>query len=241
MGEKKSSHKGLWLVMAMLAVISYFIFMGSYKDGITLNNDNNKVVNNIDSIKELHNSVSFELSIPEYVTNCKEELEIEVVAGQVATVYSTKFVMKASLFVDVKADILGLYEESEVEENFIVKDSDIVYFKYRQGYVEYPNCTIINWCTNETSYGLMIEDNLILDEALDIIGISSEQLYDVETNAEIDEITQENEGFTEYIIEDKYIIKLPQFKGEVTHIEMDNVSAFFAGDCLLFLVVYNEE
>lgn len=242
MGNKKLSHKGLWLVMAILAVISYFVFVGAFKDGITLTNDSNNGVSNIESIEELKNSVLFKLDIPEYVTNSEEELTIEVVAGQVATVYSTKFVMKASLFVNINADILGLYEDSKVEEDFIVKNSNITYFKYRQGYVEYPNCTIINWCTHETSYGLMIEEDLTLEESLNLLGLSAESLVeDVDEPLVEEDISEEDNTYTEYTIEDKYSIKLPQFKGEVTHIDMDSVSAFFAGDSLLFLVVYNEE
>lgn len=243
MKDKKSSHIGVWLVVAIIAVISYITFMGALKDGVTLNNDSRNGIDNVKSIEELQNKVYFKLDIPSFVTETDEELNINVVAGQVVSINTTYFVIKASPFVNVKADILGLYEESELDEAYDVTNSDIIYFEYRQGYKDYKNCTIINWCTNETSYGLMIEDDISFDRALEIVGIDSSNLCETnETNTENGSAVSYNtDDFIEYIIDDQLIIKLPQFKGDVTHIDNDGVAAFFSGDALLFLVVYNEK
>ena len=243
MKDKKSSHIGVWLMIALIAVISYIAFMGALKDGVTLNSDNKNGVNNIESIEELQDKVYFTLDIPSFVAETDEELNIKVIAGQVVSINTTYFVLKASSFVDVKADILGLYEESEIDETYDVNNSDIIYFEYRQGYKDYPNCTIINWCTNETSYGLMIEDDISLDKALEIIGVDSDNISTyIKTNIENESTVSYNtDDFIEYIIEDQLIIKLPQFKGNVTHVDTAGVSAFFSGDTLLFLVVYNEK
>ena len=242
MKNKKSSHIGMWLMIALIAVISYFAFMGALKDGITLNKDNGNGVTNVTSLSELKDKVYFELDIPSYVTDADEELHIEVVAGQVVVINNTKFVMKASIFANVNADILGLYEKSNVEKCFFVNNSNIIYFKYRQGYNDYPNCTIINWHTNETSYGLMIEDNVSFSDALSIIGIDELQLSEdvIESNTE-DRTKYDVNEFKEYMIEDKIYIKLPHFSGCITHVDTYGVSAFFADDTLLFLVVYNDE
>lgn len=243
MKNKKSSHISVWLMIALIAVISYIAFTGALKDGVTLNSDNKNGVNNIESIEDLQSKVYFTLDIPSFVTEAKEELNIKVIAGQVVSINTTTFVLKASSFVDVEADILGLYEESKIDETYNVIDSDIIYVKYRQGYKDYPNCTIINWCTNETSYGLMIEDDISLDRALEIIGVNSNNLSTyTKTNTENEStVSHDTDDFVEYIIEDQLIIKLPQFKGNVTHVDTAGVSAFFSGDTLLFLVVYNEK
>ena len=243
MKDKKSSHIGVWLMIALIAVISYIAFMGALKDGVTLNSDNKNGVNNIESIEELQDKVYFTLDIPSFVAETDEELNIKVIAGQVVSINTTTFVLKASSFVDVEADILGLYEESKIDKTYNVNDSNIIYFEYRQGYKDYPNCTIINWCTNETSYGLMIEDNISLDKALEIIGVDSYNISTyIKTNIENESTVSYNtDDFIEYIIEDQLIIKLPQFKGNVTHVDTAGVSAFFSGDTLLFLVVYNEK
>lgn len=243
MKDKKSSHIGVWLMIAIIAVISYIAFMGALKDGVTLNNDNRNGVNNIESIEELQDKVYFTLDIPSFVTETDEELNIKVIAGQVVSINTTTFVLKASSFVDVEADILGLYEESKIDKTYNVNDSNIIYFEYRQGYKDYPNCTIINWCTNETSYELMIEDDISLDKALEIIGVDSDNISTyIKTNIENESTVSYNtDDFIEYIIDDQLLIKLPQFKGNVTHIDTAGVSAFFSGDTLLFLVVYNEK
>lgn len=240
MKNKKSSHIGVWLMIALIAVISYFAFMWALKDGITLNKDTGNGVDNVESINELQNKVYFTLDIPSYVTEADDELNIEVIAGQVVVINNNHFVMKASNFVSVYADILGLYEKSSIEKCFYVNNSDITYFKYRQGYLDYPNCTVINWHTNETSYGLMIEDNISFADALSILGIDEVQLSEdiTDDNTEMSEINLED--FKEYIIEDNISIKLPNFKSYVTHVDTSGVSAFFAGDTLLFLVVYND-
>lgn len=243
MKDKKSSHIGVWLMIAIIAVISYITFMGALKDGVTLNSSNKNGISNIESIEELQDKVYFTLDIPSFVTEAEEELNIQVIAGQVVSINTTTFVLKASSFVDVEADILGLYEESEIDEAYNVDNSNIIYFEYRQRYKDYPNCTIINWCTNETSYGLMIEDNISLDRALEIIGIDSNNIsvYN-ETNVENeDTVSYNTDDFIEYIIDNQLIIKLPQFKGNVTHVDTAGVSAFFSGDTLLLLVVYNEK
>lgn len=243
MKDKKSSHISVWLMIAIIAVISYIAFMGALKDGVTLNNDNRNGVNNIESIEELQDKVYFTLDIPSFITETDEELNIKVIAGQVVSINTTTFVLKASSFVDVEADILGLYEESKIDEAYNVNNSNIIYFEYRQGYKDYPNCTIINWCTNETSYGLMIEDDISLDRALEIIGIDSNNISTYnEANVENEStVTYNTDDFIEYIIDNQLIIKLPQFKGNVTHVDTAGVSAFFSGDTLLFLVVYNEK
>lgn len=243
MKNKKSSHISVWLMIVLIAVISYIAFTGALKDGVTLNSDNKNGVSNIESIEDLQSKVYFTLDIPSFVTEAEEELNIKVIAGQVVSINTTTFVLKASSFVDVEADILGLYEESKIDETYNVIDSDIIYVKYRQGYKDYPNCTIINWCTNETSYGLMIEDDISLDKALEIIGVNSNSLSTyTKTNTENEStVSHDTDDFVEYIIEDQLIIKLPQFKGNVTHVDTAGVSAFFSGDTLLFLVVYNEK
>lgn len=242
MKHKKSSHIGVWLMMALIAVISYFAFMGALKDGVTLNNDNGNGVTNVKSLSELQDKVYFKLNIPSYVSDITDELNIEILAGQVVTINTDSLVMKASIFADVNADILGLYEKSNIEKCFFVNNSDIIYFKYRQGYKDYPNCTIINWHTNETSYGLMVEGDIQFKDALSILGINEQQLQEdcKESSNDID-TSYNTDDFIEYIIGDKIYIKLPQFSGYVTHVDTDGVSAFFAGDTLLFLVVYNDK
>lgn len=243
MKDKKSSHIGVWLMVAIIAIISYIAFTGALKDGVTLNKDNNSSINNVENLDELQNKVSFNINIPAFVTESNEELSISVIAGQVVSINTTYFVLKASPFVDVKADILGLYDEASTDESYSVDNSEITYFRYRQHYTEYPSCTILNWCTDETTYGLMIEDDVTLDNALQIIGIEKDKLsnYNDDNNTKQNTVSNNVDDFVEYTIDNKLTVKLPEFTGNVTHVDTNGVSAFFSGDTLLFLVVYNEK
>lgn len=241
MKGKKSSHLGLWLVMATIAIISYIAFMGAMKDGITLNSGTKDSIDNVESIGELKDTVSFELNIPSYVTETTDELNIKTIAGQIVSINTTKFVFRASSFVNVKADVLGLYEKANTDETYSVNNSNIIYFKYRQGYIEYPNCTIINWCTNKTSYGLMIEDSITFDESLKIIGISRDNLSKYIDTDEEATAKEDNNITVEYTIDDQLSIKIPEFKGNITNMDTGGVTAFYSNDTLLFLVVYNKK
>ncbi len=243
MKDKKSSHIGVWLMVAIIAIISYIAFTGALKDGVTLNKDSNNSINNVENLDELQNKVSFNINIPAFVTESNEELNISVIAGQVVSINTTYFVLKASPFVDVKADILGLYDEASADESYSVDNSEITYFRYRQHYTEYPSCTILNWCTDETTYGLMIEDDVTLDNALQIIGIEKDKLsnYNDDNNTKQNTVSNNVDDFVEYTIDNKLTVKLPEFIGNVTHVDTNGVSAFFSGDTLLFLVVYNEK
>lgn len=243
MKDKKSSHIGVWLMVVIIAIISYIAFMGALKDGVTLNKNNNSSINNVETLDELQNKVNFKLDIPTFVSESEEELNISVIAGQVVSINTSTFVLKASPFVDVRADILGLYDNADTDESYNVDNSDITFVRYRQHYEEYPSCTIVNWCTDETTYGLMIEDDVTLDNALQIIGIEKDNLSDYDKDNNTEQNTESNnvDDFVEYTIENKIKISLPEFIGNVTHVDTNGVSAFFSGDTLLFLVVYNEK
>ena len=105
MKNKKSSHISVWLMIALIAVISYIAFTGALKDGVTLNSDNKNGVNNIESIEDLQSKVYFTLDIPSFVTEAEEELNIKVIAGQVVSINTTTFVLKASYMLNIDRDI----------------------------------------------------------------------------------------------------------------------------------------
>ena len=86
MKDKKSSHIGVWLMVVIIAIISYIAFMGALKDGVTLNKNNNSSINNVETLDELQNKVNFKLDIPTFVSESEEELNISVIAGQVVSI-----------------------------------------------------------------------------------------------------------------------------------------------------------
>ena len=236
MSDKKQSRIKLWLIAGVLLAISSIVFMGAMKDGMTTTKSS-KVIDNVSSINDLQRKVNFKLDVPSYVTDTKDKLQIEVVAGQIAQINTEKFVFKASYFVDNDADILGLYEKSKTEKKYNVNDSDIKYFKYRQGYKDYPNCTLLNWCTDETTYGLMIEDDISFEKALDIIGIDKKNISEVK-DTESTEST-DNTELKEYKLTDNLSIDMPEFKQEIRVEDLGDQVAVYAGNALLFVAAVN--
>lgn len=236
MSDKKQSRIKLWLIAGVLLAISSIVFMGAMKDGMTTTKSS-KAVDNVSSINDLQRKVNFKLDVPSYVTDTKDKLQMEVVAGQIAQINTDKFVFKASYFVDNDADILGLYEKSKTEKKYNVNDSDIKYFKYRQGYKDYPNCTLLNWCTDETTYGLMIEDDISFEKALDIIGIDKKNISEV-NDTESTEST-DNTELKEYKLTDNLSIDMPEFKQEIRVEDLGDQVAVYAGNALLFVVAVN--
>lgn len=249
MNKKKSTNYKVWIVAAILAVASCIAFIGATKNGITLDSNNAKGIKTYSSISEMQSDINLNIRLSDYILNNCNNISIESVSGQMITIYgeinSTAFVLKTAAFVDKGADTLGLYEDSQIQVAYNTVNSDINYVVYRQGYIEYPNCTIINWCTNETAYGMMIESLLDESSILEIIGIQDNNIVKAESavqdNKNSDTSTNYNvEYFDTYNVFGKYFIKLPEFNTEVTHIDTAEASAFFAGDTLLFIVTFDE-
>lgn len=243
--NKKSSHLALWLIAAILAVISYFVFMGTIKNGISVSNNSNKNgIKTYESIEDMVNKVSLKLDIPEYVTQSKEDLTIQSTYNQLISIYCNKFAFKASNFVGVAADPLGLYEDSKVDNKYSVNDTNITFFRYRTGYKDYPNSTLINWCTNDTMYGLMIGEEIKENDALKIVGISKDKIetYTGDDNTEDNtENNNTNSKYKQYDVTDKIKIKLPNFNGKVTTKDMGNCKAFYVDNNVFFIIVYDKK
>lgn len=243
--NKKSSHLALWLIAAIIAVISYFMFMGVIKNGISVSNGNNdakKGVKTYKSIDDMLHKTSLKLEIPEYIVKSNEELTIQSTYNQLISIYCNKFAFKASNFVGVAADPLGLYEDSKVDNKYSVNDTNITLFRYRTGYKDYPNSTLINWCTNDTMYGLMIGEEIKENDALKIVGISKEKISNyTDDNKEADNTEEDKSKYKQYNVTDTIKIKLPKFSGDVTTKDMGNCKAFYVDNNIFFIIVYDKD
>jgi hypothetical protein len=237
MKDKKSSHLGIWLIAVVLLATSYIVFIQSFKDGINIDNSSSNSTE-YDSIADLLADSTFSgAEIPEYVTSSGEELNISVEYGSFATIYTDTFVFKFAQFVGVNANALALYEDAEIDHRYYVDDSNVTYFRYRQQYSEYPNCTIIDWCTDEMMYGLMIEDDISEDDAKSIVGISNCNLteYIVDSDSEAEETSTELVGDT-VTLSDNIELTLPEFSEEVETYDLGDMLAIYSGETFLFLV-----
>lgn len=228
----KSKWTIIVILAAMLSLGLYFVMQGGKPK-------TNTFVKYYDSLEDAEKTLSFEPDIPEYVRN-HDELQIRVNMGQILELGGSTFVFKAASYVDVNADPLGLYEKADTDNKYTVENSNtnIDYFRYRQGYSGYETCTIINWCTDEVAYGMLINGNKSVDETLEIIGLTKDELRDIEE--EISDNTKSITNTNEYNLDNKYIINLPEFKSDVTQIDNNGYTAFYFNKKLVFVVLYND-
>lgn len=249
--KNNSGKYKLYFIFIILVTITMFICIQSFNSGINIGS-NNKPQGEAEykSLDELYKHTSLNLEIPEFVSSHKD-LKIKCIMSQFVEIYCDTFALKAATFVNNNADPLGLYNESSIDNMYKIQDNKekIKFFRFRSGYVDYPHCVLINWCTDTVAYGLMIEDSITEDDALDILNIDKniliptnyEENNGVFDNTEIVESTEINSNTMEdYIVNDKLSLKVPKFKANFEHIVNDGITTFYIDKKIIFAIIYNE-
>lgn len=249
MGKNKSGRLWILTIAIILVALCMMLSIQGFTQGVN-GNTQQKGEKTYNSLDDLYKNTSLDLEIPEYVSS-RDDLEISSVMGQIVEIHCSYLVLKAASFVNNNADPLGLYEKSTLDSMYRVENEEnIKFFRYRVGYKEYPHCTIINWCTENTAYGLMIEDDIKEVEALDIIGISQDNLVKTtyeENNGEYS--LNENENSTEesniemqiYKVNDQLQLDIPKFENFPNVILNDGRAIFYIDNEFLFAICYSEQ
>ena len=182
----------IWVVALILTGLLTVLTVEAYKSGMITNSSKVKT-EEYNSIDKLLSSTDMEIELPEFIKQ-EKHLKIEDKLGAIIQISNENFVLKIADFVDVMADPLALYESSGIDNryNFESENTNIKFFRYRAEYKEYKNCTIINWSTDNTTYGLMIGDKITEEDALSLIGLSREYLTKEKGASEITEVTAES-------------------------------------------------
>lgn len=182
----------IWVVALILTGLLTVLTVEAYKSGMITNSSKVKT-EEYNSIDKLLSSTDMEIELPEFIKQ-EKHLKIEDKLGAIIQISNENFVLKIADFVDVMADPLALYESSGIDNryNFESENTNIKFFRYRAEYKEYKNCTIINWSTDNTTYGLMIGDKITEEDALSLIGLSREDLTKEKGASEITEVTAES-------------------------------------------------
>lgn len=234
---KKSSIK-VWIIGIILIVLLLMLSTKGMKDGISLNTNNNGI-SSLTSLSKLQKSYP-DIEIPNFILDYEGELHIENIMGQLIQITSDDFAFKVTTFVDNNADPLGLYEEAGTDNKYNVNSSEtnINFFRYRIDYEEYKNCTIINWCTEDRAYGVLIGKKLTEDGALELIDINKESLYAEQEKQE--EIDTESSDTETYIIGNMFSIDLPKFKSDISMLDNNGTTSFYINKKLIFVILYND-
>ena len=221
--KEQGSHSGLIFVAIVIFCLCVFIAIYQVTGGFT-GQGMNKNVKTYESMSKLIGSYSLKLNIPDKFVNTPI-VEAKKLLGSTAEVYSESFVLKISTLVDYKADILGLYENSETDERYYVGGSNAFkFFRYRKGYPEYEHCTIINWCDEGMTYGIMLADIYDIDAVLDIFGIKKENLIPVENETSSEDKNEKTDENVFKYTGEKFDIELVKLSADYNIQEIGSVA-----------------
>ena len=198
--------------------------------------NNNNSSKEYKDIYELMGSSHLCADIPQYIIdNCDENTVYKNISNYMVMVYNNSFTFKSSDFVDINADPLAIYEESLVDNKY--NDSNITYFRFRQGNNEAGvDSTIINWCTEDVSYGLIINESIPEEFALSILGINFDNLSII-GNEHIDDVDTKLE---EYKFNEHITMKVPVFSSRIQSLEINGATTLFIEHELVAVIVYND-
>ena len=175
--DKKSKIPLLVLVITSILVV---LMVVSFKQGIQGKSDYISETSNLGKIQQ---EVSFEVILPDILYN-EKNLKSTNIMGQIVEIRNNNLIFKASHFIDVNADVLGIYDKLAEDYKYTVEDSSgVTFFRYRNSTKQ----VLINWVRNETSYGLILDKVISIDEAKEIVGIGNSKFteYGVEVDEEI--------------------------------------------------------
>ena len=227
-------------VLIFITLVTTSLFLYAYASGAK--GPEGSYFKEYTDINKLVDSVTYKIDIPEYVVNysSNNEVHAENIMGQIIQIDCSEFAFKASRYLNNDADILGLYNKAETDNRYNILENDrgIHYFRYRVGYKDYPNTTLINWNTEETAHGIMLAYIITEDEALDFIGLNKAKLTDIHSE-QTNNTVIENSILTEsYIVGDNVQIKLPKFNSNISIIDNGTYASFYIDNELLFILEY---
>lgn len=241
--NKRQTRTKLYIIITVIAIASILILMLLVRNGININN-NTKSVEQYNSLKKLISDTSLSLNLPECITEYDGELDIQNTMGQLISINSDSFAYRAAPWVDNNADPLGLYEECDTDSKYTVNNDTFTYFRYRVGYKEYPNCTIINWCNKSTSQGIMIGNVMTENEALELVGISKSSLTKIDELVSENGIEKDTSGEYTYSVANIgniFELQLPDFKSDVDVIESEGTVSYYFNKKLIFMFIYSND
>ena len=183
--DYKDNKSKIPLIALVMAIMLVLLIVMSFKQGIQGKSD---YISETSDINKIQQEVTFEIIIPDILYN-EKNLKITNIMGQIVEVKNDNLIFKASPFIDVNADVLGIYDKLAEDYKYSVESSNgITYFRYRNSTKQ----VLINWVRNDTSYGLILDKVISIDEAKEIVGIGSSKLteYGMEV---VEEISNEYE------------------------------------------------
>lgn len=253
----KKVGKKVYVISMVITMLIAFLAITGTMNGMSMQETNNKGISEYKSIQDLINHTSYPICIPNFIYEYNSsELSIKDTIGQIAEIECNDFAFKASPLISYNVDVLGLYEKAEVDNMYTVSENEngIVFFRYRALYPEYEHCTIIDWCTTETTHGLLLGQELTEDEVLELFGIDNAKLTETSVKEILKQEGYINDGdelhvdtdisqdiiWEKHDIEDKYTIQLPKFTSQLTTLNDEGAIIYYLDKTMVFVIIYND-
>lgn len=253
---KREINPKVYIVGFILLILITLLAIGGASSGMSgSSNSNSNGIKEYRSIDELIDNTGFKLSMPNFVYNYTGDIiKISSVMGQIVEIDTNDFVYKASPLVSYNADILGMYENANKDYMYTVENNKdgVVFLRYRLGYPEYEHCTLINWCTSETTHGVIIGKEMNENEILELFDIQKETLRETSTEEilalesgnitsnKTTETTETNLQYQRYEIGNKFSIELPIFESNVSMIDSEGVCIVYLDKMMILAIIYND-
>jgi hypothetical protein len=220
-----------YLVVILVVIIAILIFIL-----VAAGHSDNNSYKTYDSLELLKKNIDMDIEIPDAVSS-QSDLDIRSIMGEIVEISNNDIEFKAMYFVDNNADPLGIYDEYEVDNKYIVNsdETEINYFRYR---TDSSQTTLINWCTSEIAYGLTINKQIAEPEALEMIDLTSTKLEPINTEKDVEEVI--NYEYEEYLVGDNIKLKLPILNSDIKQIDLDGYTIFYLDKKIVFVVLYND-
>lgn len=232
-------NKTLLLITIVICTLTFMLMLQLQQNG-GISKNGTKGTETYSTIEDVRAKTSLDMTIPEGIDTSKI-LEIRSTMGQLVEIRAEHYIMKAAKFIDVNADPMGLYDESEVDNKYSVSNSSITFMRYRTGYTEYESCTILNWCNETTSIGVMFDDIYTEDEVLSIMGLTKDdiQLY-TEGNGQSSKANENIIWNTHTIADGALTIDIPDTESSLESLEFDGYTILFLNKNRCLVVVYDD-
>lgn len=249
--NKDSMRLGLLPIAAITAVIGFICFIIMAYKGIDIQRGKEDIQEiEYKNINELLESNHFSLNIPRYVKNYKKDkLNITYTDNgytKEILIYSNEFVFKASPYIADDADVLNLYDNKAVIDNEYSTEekSNILYYRFRQQCKDYENCTVLNWTTSNTMYGLIIDKKIDNDKAKDIVEIDNNTKLKPIIRNKTKKNFDEDSVFKRVTLKsDKYTISaiMPILSSNYTLEDLDNILIITYGKRNILAITDNKK
>ena len=242
MENKNKSKSGLagWLIVAVIVTIGYLAFFILSRVGISKHNNmtSERIYKSFNEIVSATNIDvgCFPISYIEQRSN-DDGTTYKIINNSIIEAYNNNgnTVVKASNNIDDRYDVLLLDGESKSTE-YSVSDNSIIYLRIRNSYTGLEHCTVVNYSTSKTNYGMIIDEILGIDEICKILNIDSEDLSEYKNDTSL----SSSDTYTIYKISN-FTIELPTLESNNKIQEFNGFSSLFIDGTPVLNFLYSEE